>query len=143
MNNSYTGYWDQIFIMLSTEPSGEVLRIEKHVSIHPQSAGARQSLGLPMGQQADFRWVAGDCRGLHVRDFGTHYEAHIDKVDPSCDLVEHLRNDAPVVYVAGFSALGALVGSIFGGRDAVLAGAALGATVGALAMEENRNGTKS
>lgn len=132
MNNLNMGHWNIVFSQLVTYPAGEALLVPKHLAVHPEAAGARRSMGLPVGQQADFRWIIGDCRGLHVRDFGTHYEAHIDRVDPACDLVEHLRQDSPGSYVAGSAALGALIGALIGSREAVLVGAAIGAVAGAL-----------
>lgn len=131
-----TTTWAAVLAQLKAQPVGTVLRIPKHLLRHPTTAGADVSVGLPVGQSADFRWRLWDCSGMHARDFGTYYEVHIDRVDPSCDCVEHLRQDAPGAYVAGAAALGGLLGILFGrSREAVLAGAGLGALVGALTRE--------
>ena len=118
-------------------PAGTVLPVSKKCIEHPEDHGAKRSVGLPLGQRNDFRWRLSDCRGLHVRDFGTHYEAHIDRVDPSCSLVEHLRRDAPNAYVLGACALGGLLGLLVGGgKDALVAGAAIGSVVGFVTERE-------
>ena len=128
--------WEQVLETLWQEPAGTVLRAPKHWLPHPEDAGATRSLGLPVGQSADFRWRVGSfCAGLHARDFHDHYEAHIDEVNPACDVVDHLRQDAPKAYVAGAAALGALVGLLLGrSKDATLMGAGLGALAGALTV---------
>jgi len=71
----------------------------------PARDGARKSVGLPVGQRADYRLLlpSGEC--LHVRDYGEHYGAHLDAVDPSVSVYGHLWNDAPQILVIG----GALV----------------------------------
>ena len=38
---------------------------------------------------------------LHIREYESHYSAHVDKVDPHVDPLGHLMVDAPN-YLAGF-----------------------------------------
>lgn len=131
--------WSQVLSALRPHPTGTVVRLPKHWLPHPADAGARRSVGLPLGQTADFRWKLGDCAGLHVRDFGGHYEAHIDSVDPACGLVEHLRRDAPQIYVGGAVAVGALAGVLLGkSKEAAIVGAGLGALVGAVTQRRSK-----
>jgi hypothetical protein len=123
--------WLQVAHALRVQPPGTVLRLPKWQYPHPVDSGAHVSIGLPLGQSADFRWRLPGCAGLHVRDFGSHFEAHVDSVDPGCDPVEHLRQDAPEAFVAGAAAIGALVGAVLGrSREATLAGAGIGAIFG-------------
>ena len=123
--------WRRVLEALKAESPGTILRMPKNWLPHPEDAGAKRAIGMPMGQRADFRWRLSDCSGFHIRDFGSFYEAHIDQIDPSCDPVEHLRQDAPGGYVAGAAALGALFGLLLGGgKDAALVGAGLGTLVG-------------
>ena len=125
--------WSGVATRLAVEPPGSVLRIPKYLLDHPDVAGARRSIGMPQGQLADYRLTLPNCRGLHVRDFGTHYEAHVDEVDPACDAIEHLRQDAPDTYIVGAAALGALLALLLSGhRNAMLVGAGLGALLGVL-----------
>lgn len=125
--------WDQVGLCLKQEQPGTVLRIPKWQIEHPSTGGLTPSLGLPVGQRADFRLRYSDCRGLHVHDFGEHYEIHLDEVHPECGLVEHLRRDAPGTYLGAATALGAFAGLLLGkSRDAVVAGAFVGALLGAL-----------
>jgi hypothetical protein len=125
---------------LASEPSGTRLRLEKHLAEHPTDGGLRPSVGLPVGQTADFRLRLPDCRGLHVQDFGTHYEAHIDQTDPQCDLVAHLRDDAPVTLVVSSALIGGLLGLLVGAsKEAFAAGLVLGAGLGGMAAAENPN----
>ena len=129
--------WSGILAVLDENPPGSVVRVPRHWLPHPLDEGATRSIGLPVGQRADYRWRLPDCSGLHAHDFGTHYEAHVDHVDPACDLVEHARQDAPELYVSGAACAGLLLGLVLGGnRSAALAGAGLGALVGLLTLPE-------
>lgn len=88
--------WDDVQATLLAQECGTVLDLPKTSLPTPQSAGARASFGLPVGQSADWRFPPdAQCRGLHVQDFGTDWRAHIDRVHPDCDLIEHIRYDAP------------------------------------------------
>jgi hypothetical protein len=129
--------WAMVAQRLGVEPSGTRLRLEKHLAQHPTDGGLRPFLGLPVGQTADFRLLLLDCRGLHVQDFGTHYEAHIDQSDAQCDLVAHLRDDAPAPLVVSSALIGGLVGLLLGrSKAAFAAGLVLGAGVGGIAAAE-------
>lgn len=129
--------WARVSRALGAQPPGTVLRVPKWQYPHPVDSGAHVSIGLPMGQSADFRWRLPGCAGLHVRDFGSHYEAHVDQVDPSCDPVEHARRDAPEVFLAGAGAIGAMIGAFLGrSSEATLVGAGLGALLGIAALPD-------
>jgi len=120
--------WQQIAGVLAHEVAGARVRIEKYLIEHPTDGGLRPGVGLPVGQQADFRLILPDCRGLHVQDFGTHYEAHLDQTDPACDAVRHLMEDAPGTFIVGTALVGGLVGLLLGrSKDAFAAGLFLGA----------------
>ena len=69
------------------------------------------------------------CRGLHVHEFGDRWEAHLDRVHPACDLVEHLRQDAPQGLCLTTTSIGAAIGGVAG---RTLAGALFGGGVGLL-----------
>lgn len=132
MNSIGIWTWQQVAQALAAQPPGTVLRVAKHQVEHPSASGLAPSVGLPYGQRADFRLRHFDCSGLHVRDFGAHYEAHLDQVHPECGVVDHLRRDAPGTYLAAATALGALAGTLLGKKpEAIFAGAAIG---GLLAM---------
>ena len=140
LDNSPFGYptvwtWSAVADRLSGEAPGTRLGVEKYVAQHPKDGGLLPSIGLPVGQSADFRLKLPDCRGLHVQDFGTHYEAHIDQTDPACDLVGHLRNDAPGTFIATSALVGGLVGLLLGrSGQAFAAGLLLGAGAGGLSV---------
>jgi hypothetical protein len=88
--------WDDVRAALLDQPCGTVIAYAKTSLPAPSSAGAIASVGLPVGQTADWRFPPdADCRGLHVQDFGDTWHAHIDRVHPTCDLLEHIRQDAP------------------------------------------------
>lgn len=80
----------------------------------PGTQGATRSLGLPVGQHADWRWPRKDGGCLHVRDMGDHYEAHLDRVDPGRDMLGHLRADEPVTWTLLLGATGWLLGAFQG-----------------------------
>lgn len=128
--------WADVIMFLAKNPVGSVLRLPKGILPHPKTFGMTTSVGLPEGQRADYRKQLARGAGFHVKDFGTHYEAHLDRVHPDVNLVEHLRVDAPGTFVAGGAALGALAGLALGGsKDDVLVGAALGGLLSAIAIE--------
>lgn len=129
--------WANVARELAAHPPGTILRVPKWRYPYPVDAGAHVSIGLPLGQSADFRWRLAGCAGLHVRDYGAHYEAHIDQVDPGCDPIEHLRQDAPEVFLAGAGAIGALLGALLGrSSEATIVGAGLGTLLGIAALPE-------
>lgn len=139
-----TGCWLDVAEYLSGQDPGTIFRVPVSGMEHPLDSGMRRSAGLPLGQRSDFRFRLDECAGLHVRDFGTHYEAHIDKVDPSCDPVEHGLQDAPGATIIGTAALGALLGGFLGkSRDALFAGAAIGALVALAAVILSDEGSDS
>ncbi len=114
---------------------GASIRVDKGRLPHPLQAGAHRSHGLPVGQVADFRWQLADCRGLHVHEFAEHYAAHIDQVDPSCNIFEHIRRDTPGLFVVGAAKVGATVGVLLGrSLGGMLLGAAMGAALGLVAV---------
>ena len=75
--------------------------VPKNQIEHPGHTGALRSGGLPAGQMADWRWPARpDGSGVHVLEFPDRWEAHLDRVHPSVDFIEHLATDAPKVHTA-------------------------------------------
>jgi hypothetical protein len=127
--------WLQVAHHLKAKPAGTLFRLEKHQAQHPRDGGLHPSFGLPVGQRADYRLGYPKCGGLHVRDYGTYYVAHLDRVNPNCDPMGHILQDTP--NLAGGAALGALVGLFIGRtKEALLAGAALGAILGLAASVE-------
>jgi len=100
---------------------------------HPQVVGMTLSIGLPEGQVADYRYAFSDGSGVHVKDFGGHYQVHLDEVHPGVDPIEHLRRDAPEALIGGSVALGAIIGGIFGKSwQSALTGAAIAGLAGVI-----------
>lgn len=90
--------WNQVFSSLERSEKGKIIPVRKDLP-HPASSGADRHFGFPRGQTADYRWKLVDCRSFHVQEFRDHWEAHIDQVDPRCDLAEHIRRDVPPRYL--------------------------------------------
>lgn len=65
-----------------------------------EAYGYYRSTGLPAGQVADYRKALPDGRGIHIRIYRNRATAHLDRRDPSVDLVGHLVQDAPVFTAA-------------------------------------------
>jgi hypothetical protein len=127
--------WADIAENLKVRPPGALVRVEKHRVQHPRDGGLHLSAGLPVGQQADYRMSYPGCGGLHVRDFGAYYVAHLDRVNPACDPLGHVLEDVP--HFAGGVAVGALIGLLFGrSKEALVAGAVIGAAIGLTASVE-------
>ena len=130
--------WNEIFSVLEGQDKGAVLRVPKWQLAHPTDEGARESIGMPEGQKGDYRFKLQDSRCLHVKVFDDHYEAHIDRVDPAHNWLEHLREDLPRGYVAASggtgTAIGAIVGLIVGKKkEAMLVGGLIGGFLGLVA----------
>lgn len=126
--------WAVVRSRLELLPVGTVRRYRKALLSHPRDAGAVLSLGWPVGQVADYRFAPeSDCRGMHVRDVGSHWAVHLDRVHPDCSLLEHARQDAPQALFVGGALLGGLVATaISNKREATLAGAGIGLLLAAL-----------
>jgi hypothetical protein len=121
--------WASIARQLANQPFGTVIRVERHRVQHTRDAGLQPSMGLPVGQSSDWRFAYPHCGALHVRDFGCHYSAHLDRVNPECDPIGHVVSDTP--QIAGGVALGALLGLAFGrSKEAALVGAMFGGLLG-------------
>ncbi len=124
--------WAQVAADLRRRPLPACLRLAAWQVEHPQAAGMTPSLGLPVGQLADWRMPHPNCHGLHVREYPGYYTAHVDKINPRCDLPGHLTADVPLV--GGGAALGALMGLIVGeSASSMLIGAIIGGALGAAA----------
>ena len=120
--------WAQVARRLVASAPGVSLAYAKSVLPHPRQAGARVSVGLPAGQVADYRFAPdGDCRGMHVHEYPDRWVVHLDQVHPECDVVEHLRLDAPGTWCLSGAILGAAAGAALGKNSgAVLVGAGIG-----------------
>ena len=116
---------------------GETVYAPKHAIAHPRDAGAYASIGLPAGQDADFRFPPDhNCRGLHVQSIDANWAIHIDQVHPACGVAEHVRRDAPGAWIASGAALGGALGLLFSRKaEGALAGAFLGAMLAAVTVQ--------
>ncbi len=121
-----TKTWAAVVEVLMRRPWRNPIRVAKSQLPHPRAVGMKPSVGMPLGQVADYRYALESNAGLHVRDFGHYWEAHLDEVHPDVDPVEHVRRDAPVAFIAGAVALGAVAGGMLGKSwQSALAGAAI------------------
>jgi hypothetical protein len=120
--------WAQVARRLLASASGTRLAYAKHILPHPRQAGARVSVGLPAGQVADYRFAPdSDCQGVHVLEYPDRWVVHLDQIHPDCDVLEHLRRDAPGTWCLGGTVLGAAAGAALGkNAGSVLAGAGIG-----------------
>lgn len=128
--------WSDVILALWPPDATQRMRIPKNQISHPLATkGMKPGIGLPEGQSNDYRLqLVPSNAGLHVKEFKNHYEAHIDKVHPAVNFVEHIRQDAPGMFVGTTAAMGALVGVAAGrSADAALVGALIGGLFGALA----------
>lgn len=140
MHRTSTLTWRQVARHLANNGDSACLRVPKWQVEHPQAGGMKSSMGLPVGQIADWRFPKPICHGLHVREYESYYTAHIDRANPNCDPVGHMSLDAPAI--GGGAALGALVGLALGeSAGAMLVGALIGGALGAatsVAAENDR-----
>jgi hypothetical protein len=126
--------WSEMARVLANHGPGACARIEKSQVQHPLDGGMRRAIAMPVGQQADYQLR---CRGgavLFVKDFGTHYEAHVADGEPHRPAGAPSRAVAPGATVAGGVALGALFGAMLSRKgEGVVAGALIGGLLAALA----------
>lgn len=124
-------FWKNVYESLVPAAVGARKAIPKHGVPHPRGAGAVPSLGLPVGQLRDWRFPPDHCcRGLHVHEYSDRWEGHLDRVHPNCDPVDHIRRDAPELWMTGGAALGAVAGIAVAENKG--AGALVGAGLGLL-----------
>ena len=107
---------------------GRSLTISKSSGFpHPRDAGARQTLSWPVGQLADYALDLPGAAPLLIREFVDRYDAVLlgmELAEQAASLVE--TNPTAALYVGG-TMLGATLGALTRQRNAVLAGAAIGA----------------
>lgn len=121
--------WSEVAAALAVKPPGATIQIDKATINPPAEAGAVRSPGLPRGEDVGWRFPPSiTCQGLHVREYAAVYVAHLDRVHPDCDLVEHVAQDAPEL-VAG-AVIGGFVGLVLAGKSSRILGTALGGLVG-------------
>lgn len=102
----------EIINRIVSAPEGKMWWIKKSKMVHPIFDGFRKSVGWPMGENSNWRLQLRDGSCIHVREYDGHYTAHLDKVDPDVNLIDHLRKDFPVGYIGVFSLAGAMLGWI-------------------------------
>lgn len=86
--------WRWIAHELARLPRGHVLCVRRELVEHPALLGAQKSVGLPLGQVADWRFPP-DARGggVHVREYAREWRAHMDRVHPDRSLIGHFFAD--------------------------------------------------
>ena len=125
--------WADVRVQLQP---GQFVVLPKAAIVHPRDVGAVESIGAPRGQSSDWRFPAApDCTGLHVQSFGELWSAHVDAVHPSCGGIDHLRHDAPQLWVGGNALAGGTLGALV---DRPIAGAIAGGLFGLLTLPMRR-----
>ncbi|MEQ8767595.1 MAG: hypothetical protein RL885_27060 [Planctomycetota bacterium] len=118
--------WQDVASQLVTHPAGALVRLNPYQVEHPCDAGLVLSVGLPVGQRADYRLDLGDETRLAVQDFGTHYLARLERA-PSAAALEKALQETPGTSVVGMIAIGVLAGlALSRSKDGAIAGAAIG-----------------
>lgn len=73
---------------------GSEIEVNKFVIEHPSYNGAGRSIGMPKGQEADWRFPPDpEGRGLHVHDVGWGWRAHLDQHHPLHSPIRHFLKD--------------------------------------------------
>jgi hypothetical protein len=122
--------WRDAVRALAVEPPGVVLRVPRGWMPSPRTFRMTAGLAWPEGQRADYRKLLRGGRALLVADFGTHYEARLERAPGESGGPAAVR--APPGPREGV-ALGALLAGALGrSRESALVGAALGGLLGAL-----------
>jgi len=131
---STPGTWYEVRKVLTLSEYHRILVLPKASIEDPASAGALRSIGIPRGQTADFRFPPdASCQGVHVQDFGDAWHVHLDIIHPRCDLLGHVRADAPRLGAyASLAAIGGLTGGMVKGGKGALIGIVGGVLVATL-----------
>lgn len=123
--------WQSVEGWLRAQPEGTMLRIPKSQIQHPVDGGAQRTIGLPVGQSADYRWA-----DLFVQEFPHCYEAHVGKADAGA--IARPVDDERQSLVDSSIAIGALLGALIGGsRASTEVGAGLGALFGVMTSQDS------
>lgn len=132
--------WNDVYQHLRLLDWRTPYRVPKHSILHPSRVeGFVRSTGINKGQLEDWRLSLEGGAGLHVHVFDDRYEAHLDEVDPSVDLVEHLRQDAPEIYTFLSVGMSAYVASkLSSNPNAPVIGGFLGAFLAMSSVEQAR-----
>ncbi len=126
MNKCTIFTWSQIGLHLQTQSPGTRIRLKASQVEHPQDAGMVPGIALPIGQRTDYRIDIGREHRLAVQDFGSHYEACLERIITPSELEKALKK-SPGSTVLGATALGALLGVAIGRTEsAALTGALIG-----------------
>lgn len=128
--------WEDVINRLRSSPAGSIMRIPSTQIAHPLDANMVRTLGLPIGQRADFRVAIDERTAFHVRDFGGYYDAQLYSVLPQAAVEPpSVPREAPGATILGATAIGALLGAALGGtKDGALAGALVGGVAGLAAV---------
>jgi len=98
--------WGSTILDVICLPPHKDLQIKKEAICHPLKDGFVISIGELRGQISDYRKRLSDGRGIHIREYPTHYMVHWDLVDPS-DPLGHLLCDAQHwLFIIGIAAIG-------------------------------------
>ncbi|CAM4282358.1 Glycine zipper domain-containing protein [Corallococcus exiguus] len=125
--------WHAVAKLLSSQPPGSKVRLRRSLTQHPKDGGLVPTLGLPVGQRADYRLDYGGEQVLYVQDFGTHLEARLDpRRPPVTRAAIGASSEAPDTdAMLGGAAVGGLIGLLFGrSSSSVVTGLVLGAVAG-------------
>lgn len=142
-----TRTWPQIARTLARSPhDGHWLVVSKDEVVHPLDAGFRHTMGVPVGQRADFSLRLPRWR-LHVRDMRTHYEVQLfGFTNPPLRTSRDPTQPVSAVDASSASAaaLGALVGLAIGRTaESAVAGSLVGVIVGLCAAGGQATSTRN
>ncbi len=106
-------FFEGLHETLLTVPLGTVILVKMPKDVHPEQYGAKRSTGLSKGQLEDWRFPPDDAgQGMHLHKYHDHWSAHLDRWHPEANMIEHLRYDAPGVYMGVMGAVGGLLGFV-------------------------------
>ncbi|MFZ5438474.1 MAG: hypothetical protein ACOZQL_00630 [Myxococcota bacterium] len=118
--------WLGVAAVLKQHPLGSIVRLPPARVEHPRDAGMALSVGLPIGQRADYRLDVGGGHDLVVSEFAHGFEARLE-IHLALPEFERALKETPGSSVVGMIAAGALAGLALGKtKESALAGAAIG-----------------
>ncbi len=118
MNSEITDlYWQAIIEEVLESDHALVLKkvddFGQSIPLIEDSHLFRRSIGEPHGQNKDWRAnIIGTVEGVHVREYPSFYQVHVDKHDPMKDPVGHIVYDSPGTLMS-ISAILTLIGIFF------------------------------
>lgn len=102
-----TESWETIVLEVLEKPAHEEIWVDKAKIRDPEKVGFKRIFRFD--DKKHYGLLLGDKKGLHIKEYEGHYAIHWDYFDGSRYPIQHLRYDAPAIWISVLSIIGAAV----------------------------------